>query len=128
MKYRKVKHPDLRVEYTKGSGPGGQRKNKLETAVRLVHIPTGISVFQDGRSRQANERMALKALEKRLSEEKASADAEKAKAHRDYKIHNTKIIRTYNFKRQQVKDHRSGKTAPLQRVLNGELDLILGGK
>ena len=118
---------DLKIEYTKGKGPGGQRKNKVLTAVRLTHIPSGQVVFIDGRSRSQNKRKALKILEQQLAELQNQRLAEERKRHRDYKIHNTKVVRTYNFKRQTVKDHRTGKQAPLQRVLDGGLDLIIEG-
>ena len=62
-----IKESDLKIEYYKSSGPGGQRKNKKETAVRIVHIPSGIAVIAtESRSQAQNKQIALHRLEERL--------------------------------------------------------------
>jgi protein subunit release factor A len=61
-----LKKSDIKIEYTKGKGPGGQHKNKVETMVVATHIPTGIKASVDGRSRKANQVAALKELEYRV--------------------------------------------------------------
>jgi peptide chain release factor 1 len=117
-----MKNSDIKVETMRGQGPGGQRKNKTETCVRLTHIPTGINVTIDGRSQAANMRKAKKLLAQRLAEAKAEAAAKDRKARRDDAIRNSPVIRTYDYKRKIVKDHRTGKTASLKEVMNGYLD------
>ena len=115
---------NIKIEYFRGKGPGGQHKNKTSSCVRATHIPTGISVTIDGRNQHKNKRKALQELNKRLQEEQNNIKAEIKKEDRDYKIKNTKIIKTYNYKTQTVKDPRTGKTAPLKKVLNGHLELL----
>jgi peptide chain release factor 1 len=113
------------VRYTKGSGPGGQHRNKVETCVIVVHKPTGLQEkCEDGRSKLANYKLAMQRLEKKVEEHHNKIKLEKMSALRLEKIKNAKVIRTYNFNRNSVKDHRTGKIADLNRVLNGELDLI----
>jgi len=120
-----IPQSELRVERIRGSGPGGQHKNKVCSCVRLTHIPTGIKVTIDGRHQHKNLKFAIKELERRLAEAKASKKAAVKKARRDKVIHDTTTIRTYDFKSGQVKDHRTKKTAPLKEVLGkGKLDLL----
>ena len=122
-----INKADVTIEFTKGKGPGGQHRNKTSSAVRAVHLPTGITVFIDGRDQHKNKRKALCGLEQCVREGIESEKAKKKKLHRDFKIHNTKIIRTYDFSRGTAKDHRSRKTASLKNVLEkGRLDLMRG--
>ena len=121
----KINKKDLKIEYTKGKGPGGQNKNKVSSCVKITHIPTGITVMKDGRNQGQNKKMALKELKRRLTELKLEQKATQKKQNRDFRIRNTKTIRTYDFKKQLVKDHRTGKVAPLKEVLEkGKLDLL----
>jgi peptide chain release factor 1 len=116
---------DIKVERIRGTGPGGQRKNKVATCVRLTHLPTGIVVTADCRTQPESMRKALKDLDKRLAEASATAKAEKRKAKRDHAIKNETTIRTYDFKSGQVRDHRTGKTAPIKQVLGkGKIELL----
>lgn len=120
-----IKKEDIKVKYTRGRGKGGQRKNKVETCCELTHIPTGISVRIDGRYQHQNYCVALKELELRLKQLKADKKAQIKKEDRDYKIHNTKVIRTYNYSRGLVKDHRTGKVASIKEIMDkGRLDLL----
>ena len=59
----KINKEDLKIEYTKGTGAGGQNKNKVETACKITHIPTGITSYSDERTRGTSYRKALKTLE-----------------------------------------------------------------
>ena len=116
---------DIKIERTKGQGPGGQHRNKTESMIKAIHIPTGISVSIDGRNQHSNKRKALKELEVRVNEHFQQIKADDKKAHRDKKIKERNIIRTYNFKTQVVKDHRTGKTASIKNVVGkGRIDLL----
>jgi len=118
---------DIKIEYTKGKGPGGQHKNKTSSMVRITHKPTGIVVTVDGRHQHKNRRAALAELERRLRESKRQQQAAHKKAHRDAKIHDHTVVRTYDFSRGVVKDHRTGKTASLKNILDkGKLGLLHG--
>lgn len=116
---------DLKIEYMRGTGKGGQHKNKTDSCVRITHKPTGISAIVDGRNQHQNKKAALKELEKKLEKAKSEKTEEKKKAERDRKIKEHKTIRTYDFNRGVVKDHRTGKTASLKNILEkGKLDLL----
>jgi len=115
-----MKKLDLKVEYTKGSGPGGQHKNKVETCVTITHIPTGISQrSQDTRSRSRNYNLAWSRLNCKVKEQR---DALK-KEQEDIIRHslNTDVIRTYNYARNEVKDHRTGEKHNLKQFMDGKV-------
>ena len=112
---------DIKFTYTRGKGPGGQHRNKTDSCVTALHLPTGIKVRVDGRDQQKNKKQAIRNLEKAINEAKNQKLADQKKEHRDFKIHNTEVIRTYNYKRQTVKDHRSNKTAPLGKFMSGQV-------
>lgn len=125
----KIPKNELKIEWYKGQGPGGQHKNKKATACRITHLPTGIVVTADGRQRQQNKRRALEDLRRRIADQKEEQRAAARKERRDHNIHNMRTIRTYDFKRGMVKDHRSGIEAPLHKVLiKGMIDLLRGEK
>ena len=116
---------DLKIQFTKGKGPGGQHRNKTSSMVRATHKPTGIVVTVDGRDQHKNKVLALKELERRIIESKRAEQARQKKALRDAKIKDKTTIRTYDFGRGVVKDHRSGKTASVKDVLGkGRIDLL----
>lgn len=116
---------DLKIEYMRGSGPGGQRKNKKSTACRITHKPTGISAYADERSQSHSKKKALAELEKRIEEEKTNKIARDKKQRRDDKIKNSEIIRTYDYKNKVVKDHRTGKRARLEDIIkDARIDLF----
>ncbi len=116
---------EIKIETMRGTGPGGQRKNKVETCVRATHIPTGVTVTVDTRSQAASMKMALKELEARLIEAKKQEKAKAKKARRDHAVHNETTVRTYKFREGIVIDHRTGKTASLKDVLiKGKIDLL----
>lgn len=116
---------EFSIIYTKGSGPGGQHKNKVETCVTIIHKPTGLKEkCEDSRSKLKNYETALQRLEKKIETYYEKLKHEKNNKLRIEKLHNPKTIRTYNFQRSEVVDHRSKKHADLWRVLDGELNLI----
>lgn len=121
----KFNKKDLKFEYTQGKGPGGQHRSRTSSCVKITHIPTGITAMEDGRDQHHNKKMALLKLEARLQSLKEEQKAQAKKDYRDYKIHNSSIIRTYNYSRGTVKDHRSGKTASIKEVVGkGRIDLL----
>ncbi|HDH96412.1 MAG TPA: peptide chain release factor 2 [Proteobacteria bacterium] len=123
-----LKDEDLKIETTRASGPGGQHVNKVETAVRIVHIPTGITVqCQSERSQHRNKEAALKILKARLYE----LERKKQQEFLEKEFHSKKKeigwgsqIRSYILHPYKlVKDHRTGyETSSVDAVLDGELD------
>lgn len=124
----KLNNDDLEIQITKGSGPGGQNKNKVSTAVRMIHRPTGISVFIDGRSQSQNKKRAHQILENRVSLFEEAKDLAEKNSKRHAQLGDrcrSGKIRTYNFKKQRVVDHRRGtKTSKIEAVMNGRFDLL----
>jgi peptide chain release factor 1 len=121
-----LKSEDLRIEVSRAGGPGGQGVNTTDSAVQVLHIPTGTIVrCQDGRSQIKNKERALSILRARLLERKQREEAEKYSAQRRGQIGTggrEEKIRTYNFAQNRVTDHRIGLTLyNLDRVLNGDL-------
>jgi len=121
---------ELEIQQTKGSGPGGQKKNKTSSACRMIHKPTGIVVFIDGRDFQQNRKRAFKILSARVQFLRDSKDTQKYGDYRHQQVGTRgrgNKIRTYNFKNQRVVDHRlSKKTSRVEDVMNGRFDLLVG--
>lgn len=120
-----MNNSEISIRWTKGKGPGGQNRNKLENCCVMTHIPTGITVTIDGRSRPANEKKARRELKKRLKQVRLDQIAERRKQRRDEKIRDNRRVRTYDYSRGVVTDHRTGKTASIKDVLEkGLLDKL----
>jgi len=122
---------DLKIEFARSSGPGGQNVNKRETAVRLVHIPTNISVHASGeRSQEQNREQAMSILRakifKKAEEEKKSVE-ESMKINKNTEIEWGSQIRSYVLHPyKMVKDHRTlAETSNIEDVLDGNLDLFI---
>lgn len=104
---------------------GGANRNCVNSAVRITHKQTGIQVRVDGRDQHRNLQMALKELGKRLLYAENKLKAEARKERRDKAIKESETVRTYNFSRGTVKDHRTNKEASLKDVLyKGRIDLV----
>ena len=122
-----IRPEELRIEVCRAGGPGGQGVNTTDSAVQILHIPTGLIVrCQDGRSQQKNKERALQILRARLLEDRRREEAEKYSAHRRSQIGSggrEEKIRTYNFPQNRVTDHRIGRTQHnLDLFLQGEID------
>ena len=121
----KINKKDCKIETMRGTGPGGQHRNKTDSAVRITHLPTGISAYCDERSQHQSMKKAWKDLEKKLRNIEDEKRAKEKKTRRDHAIHNTEIIRTYDYSRGIVKDHRSKKQASLKDIMEkGRIDLL----
>ncbi len=121
---------DLRIEVCRAGGPGGQGVNTTDSAVQILHIPTGRIVrCQDGRSQQKNKEKALTIMRARLLEDKQREEEEKYSATRKSQIGSggrEEKIRTYNFPQNRITDHRIGLTLyNLDRVIEGDLDEMI---
>jgi peptide chain release factor 1 len=121
-----IKSEDLRIEVCRAGGPGGQGVNTTDSAVQVLHIPTGRIVrCQDGRSQQKNKEAALRIMRSRLLEDKRREEEAKYSAHRRSLIGGggrEEKIRTYNFAENRVTDHRIKLSLySLDRILGGEV-------
>lgn len=121
---------ELIIETHRSAGAGGQHVNKTESAIRVIHVPTGIVVdCQDERSQYKNKDRALKLLRAKLLEKKQAEQAEKIAADRRNQVgtgDRSERIRTYNFPQGRVTDHRIGLTLyRLLQILDGDLDELI---
>ena len=121
---------DLDVSFFRSSGPGGQNVNKVETAVRIVHRPTGLVVTsQAGRNQHANREQAMMLLQTKLAGAEKENQARELGGLRREQIGSAdraEKIRTYNFPQDRITDHRIGKKFHnIEKVLAGDLDPIV---
>ncbi len=120
---------DLEISAMRSSGPGGQHVNKTSSAVRVVHLPTGLSVkCQEEKSQLRNKEKALALLRSRLYEQERRRREEERKGLRRSQVGSgdrSGRIRTYNWPQNRVTDHRVGQSFSLEQVLEGRLDPIL---
>ncbi|MCU1674847.1 MAG: prfA, partial [Frankiales bacterium] len=125
-----VDQNDLRIDVYRSSGPGGQSVNTTDSAVRITHIPTGVTVsMQNEKSQLQNREAAMRVLRARLLALALEEQAAKDSAVRGAQIRTvdrSEKVRTYNFPDNRVADHRSGyKANNLSQVLDGDLDAVI---
>ncbi|HEY4302786.1 MAG TPA: peptide chain release factor 1 [Candidatus Didemnitutus sp.] len=121
---------DLEITVQRASGPGGQGVNTTDSAVRIVHKPTGLTVYcADDRSQQKNKARAMAVLRSRLLQRKEDEEHARYAARRRSQIgtgDRSERIRTYNFPQNRVTDHRIGLTLySLPAILEGALDPLI---
>ena len=121
---------DVKMEVFRSSGAGGQHINKTSSAVRLIHMPTGlVAECQEERSQLQNREKAMRLLRARLYEIEYTKKHEQEASEKRSQVgtgDRSEKIRTYNFPQGRVTDHRIGLTLySIDKVMNGDLDLVL---
>ena len=124
----RLREQDLAKRWHSGTGAGGQHRNKTQNCLELTHVPTGISVSANGRSRKDNEREALRLLEMRLAEGDRSSHrarmADDRRAQAGSGSRSGERIRTWRFQEGMVMDHRSGASVSIRTIMRKGIDSI----
>ncbi len=126
-----IKPNDLEISTMRASGAGGQHVNKTDSAVMMVHKPTGVSVYcADERSQLKNKTKALTVMRSRLLQAKIDEENAKYAAERKGQVgtgDRSERIRTYNFPQDRLTDHRIGMNLSLAPIIDGNLDELING-
>lgn len=127
-----IKDEDLQIDTMRAGGPGGQKVNKTESAVRITHLPTGEVVkIQDEKSQHKNKAKAMRVLRSRILELKQAEAANERAEHRRTLVGSgdrSQRIRTYNFPQNRITDHRINLSIhKLDQVMQGNLEELVNG-
>jgi peptide chain release factor 1 len=127
-----IKPEEIKVDFFRASGPGGQYVNKRETAVRITHLPTGlVASSQAERNQLQNRENAMAILAAKILERKERKELEKLGEKRRSQIkgaERSEKIRTYNFPQNRITDHRTKKSwHNLEDIIEGNLGVIIKG-
>lgn len=115
------------IEWRSGTGKGGQHRNKTQSCCRIIHVPTGISEYREGRNRVDNERDARRAVQQRLDAMAAESDGAAASAERRGQAGSGQRgdkVRTIRFRDDVATDHRTGKMIRASDYMAGRMDRL----
>lgn len=122
-----IPETDLKVEWYSGTGAGGQHRNKHQNSCRITHIPTGVIVTAQCRSRQNSYNEAITELQSRIDNEVKRQYNNTVASDRRTQVGSGMRgdkIRTYRFQDDNVQDHVTGKRSSVKKVLSGNFDLL----
>lgn len=121
-----VKDSDVRIDFFKATGPGGQHRNKTMSAVRLVHVPTSLIVTSSSsRSQHDNKRYAFEQLQCKLEEVLENKEKHALEQKRTLEKQNEEVVITYYFNHKFVINEKKNiKSTNLKQILNGDIEMI----